>query len=227
MKVYVGSDAFAKELNARYSCQLAGNLLSPQHWFKSGKTRKVQYAIDNGAWIAFKKEIEWQKETFLNILKLASLEEIKPDFIVCPDVVGNAIMTSKLWKKWYPILSEFEFKIAFALQDGHTLQDVPPQADLLFLGGTTQWKLKNISVFCPRFPTHVARVNSHNRLWLAHNNNAISIDGTGWSRKGYISKDNQCLHDYLNYKSGKPKTNSLFDSNLYVDTPTIHGKIVF
>jgi hypothetical protein len=65
-----------------------------------------------------------------------------------------------------------------------TPDDVPDDADIVFVGGTTEWKWKNILMWTKNFKrVHVGRVNSYGLLWKAHEAGAESCDGTGWFRE--------------------------------------------
>jgi hypothetical protein len=63
-----------------------------------------------------------------------------------------------------------------------TFDDVPTSDCMLFMGGSTAWKLAAIEPWCARFPgrVHVARVNHGERLWKCYRAGAVSVDGTGW-----------------------------------------------
>jgi hypothetical protein len=62
---------------------------------------------------------------------------------------------------------------------------VPSGADVIFVGGTTEWKWRNLRQWTDNFPrVHVGRVNSEKLLWAAHEAGAESCDGTGWMRGG-------------------------------------------
>jgi hypothetical protein len=77
------------------------------------------------------------------------------------------------------------FPIAFVAQDGCTPADVPETADVVFIGGTTEWKWENVWRFCDAFPrVHVGRVNTYRKLMHCHECGAMSVDGTGFFRGG-------------------------------------------
>lgn len=73
--------------------------------------------------------------------------------------------------------------MAFAAQDGMTPADVPSDADVVFVGGSTSWKWANLRMWTDNFPrVHVGRVNSRRLLEQAEQAGAESCDGTGWFR---------------------------------------------
>mgnify|MGYP003656587610 CR=1 FL=1 len=77
--------------------------------------------------------------------------------------------------------------LALAVQDGMMPEDVPDDFDrengVIFVGGSTHWKLKSMKMWCDNFKrVHIARVNTESRLWKCHNAGAESVDGTGFFR---------------------------------------------
>ena len=73
--------------------------------------------------------------------------------------------------------------VVFAVQDGMTVDDVPSNADVIFVGGTTEWKWQTVAMWCKAFQrVHVGRVNEYKRLWMCHDAGAESCDGSGWTR---------------------------------------------
>ncbi len=79
--------------------------------------------------------------------------------------------------------SRYGWPLAFAVQDGMTVEDVPGDADVIFVGGSTEWKWRTVAMWCAAFQrVHVGRVNTYRRLWECHDAGAESIDGTGWTR---------------------------------------------
>ena len=75
------------------------------------------------------------------------------------------------------------FPLAFVAQDGMTPADVPNNAYAVFVGGSTDWKLKNAHIFKGSATwLHVGRVNSEERIRWAEGIGADSVDGTGFFR---------------------------------------------
>lgn len=82
-----------------------------------------------------------------------------------------------------------------------TKEDVPTDADVIFVGGSTDWKWKNLYEWTKNFKrVHVGRVNSERLLWIAHEAGAESCDGTGWVRGGEERLEE--LHRYLQQSTG-------------------------
>lgn len=159
-----------------------GWLVSPDGWRRPPTW--MPYALDNGAFGAWLHKREWDESAFWTLLEKAARVQ-DPVWVVVPDVVADRHGTLDLWRAWAPRILEFRgnWKLAFAVQDGMTARDVPSDADVVFVGGTTEWKWKHLRTWTANFPrVHVARVNSERLLWMAHDSGAESCDGTGWMR---------------------------------------------
>ncbi|MGL4377235.1 MAG: hypothetical protein ACRCT1_12400 [Microcoleaceae cyanobacterium] len=186
MKVYVGGGARLTQIEWGYPDCL-GNLFSP------GKSLHFinpvySFCLDNGAFRQFNP---------LNFVRFLDKVQGKPDFIVCPDVVGDAPKTRDRWDEWNSCLREFNCPIAFCLQDGQRPEDLPLDADFFFLGGSDLFRSR---FFCQRrkwpksVPLHIGRVNTWAGLWRAYQAGATSCDATGWFRK---SSDHWSAKDLL------------------------------
>jgi hypothetical protein len=70
-----------------------------------------------------------------------------------------------------------------------TFDDVPDEECVVFLGGSTEWKLAAINPWCARFPgrVHVGRVNTWERLVRCWRAGAIAVDGTGWFHRKQLA----------------------------------------
>lgn len=117
-------------------------------------------------------------------------------FIAAPDalkvfadgtVIGDPIKTLEQFPFWAAILRGISLPVALVAQDGlETMLDRVPWAkvDVLFLGGSTEWKLGNGARACVDEAkrqgkrTHMGRVNSYKRLALANAWGIDTADGT-------------------------------------------------
>lgn len=158
-----------------------GHLYSPgEH---RGPWKWLPYSLDNGAFIAFTKGTEFDGEKFLAHCEWARSAGPQPRWVVVPDVVTDAAATLARWIEWAPVLRRYGWPLAFAAQDGHTPADVPADADLVFIGGSTEWKRQSIRPFCSAFNrVHVGRINTYKWLRFCADAGAESCDGTGWFR---------------------------------------------
>ncbi len=141
----------------------------------------IPWALDNGVYGAFTNGADWCPKPFYSYLEKFSAW--KPLWAVVPDSVGNRGKTLDLWAEHYKAVAKFGVPLAFAVQDGMSVEDVPSEAEVVFVGGSTSWKWQNLKTYTENFPrVHVGRVNSYRLLWMAHRAGAESCDGTGWFR---------------------------------------------
>ena len=173
-----------KDLYAKYPDRMA-LLLNPHRI--GPYLFKYRYAIDNAAFNQFNEKQYFKMLDF-------STKYHKPLFIVCPDVVGCADRTMALWHYYKPMLDKYDYPIAFVAQDGCEPEDIPDEADWIFIGGLDPWKQNNIHRFVGLGkPVHVGRVNGPGRFKYCESLGVDSVDGTGWMRAGYRQKQLICL----------------------------------
>ncbi len=169
----------------------ATKFFTPRPW--------LPYAIDNGVYAAHSLGIEWNEDSFLNLLDKYKMQRQQPMWIVVPDKVGNKDETLWLWDLYRPRLEKYGWKMAFVAQDGMVPSDVPCSADLVFIGGSTNWKWRNVALFatsCER--VHVGRVNWHDKLEYCERLGIMSVDGSGFFRQG----DGPRSHQLVDFISG-------------------------
>lgn len=167
-------------LAGRYPRRI-GWLLSPAGWRMPH--RWMPYALDNGAFV------RWDEVAFLQMAQNAYAQiqlgvlKHEPRWVVVPDVVSDREATLARWQEWAPRLREFGWPLAFAVQDGMTQADVPADAEVIFVGGSTDWKWLTAWDWCRNNErVHIGRVNGYRLLWHCHDAGAESCDGTGWFR---------------------------------------------
>jgi hypothetical protein len=106
-------------------------------------------------------------------------------FAVAPDVVGDARETWARSEPVLPLIRALGFRAALVAQDG--IEDRPIRwgsFDVLFIGGTTEWKLSEAAYEVARQAkehgchVHMGRVNSRRRLRIAYLAGCDSADGT-------------------------------------------------
>lgn len=174
-----------------------GHLYSPFYLSKGEKIKAkswkpyphLPYALDNGKFICFDQGVAWDRDMFIaHCERILSFSQ-KPLFIVVPDEVGNSEETLKLWELWCPRLRRYKVPLALAVQDGMILETVlkldsfDPETDFIFVGGSTEWKLKTLNQWTANFlKVHCGRVNTWKRLWQCKEAGCQSVDGTGWFR---------------------------------------------
>lgn len=106
-------------------------------------------------------------------------------FAVAPDVVGDAAATLERSRPWLPKIRSLGMPAAFVAQDGQEHLPVPwDEFDVLFIGGTTDWKLgaavRGLVAQAKAHGkwVHMGRVNSFRRLLYADAIGCDSADGT-------------------------------------------------
>jgi hypothetical protein len=141
----------------------------------------IPWALDNGVFGAWNQQREWSEEPLYRYLD--QYADRSPMWVVVPDWVGDRDETLRRWGKHVDAKQAFGVPMAMAVQDGMTPDDVPHEASVIFVGGTTSWKWRNLKSWTENFPrVHVGRVNTYRLLWMAHDAGAESTDGTGWFR---------------------------------------------
>jgi hypothetical protein len=173
-----------------------GLLISPNGWRYIPEV--IPYALDNGAYYAFTNKVDWDEDEFYKMLDKIPADH-QPLWVACPDKVTDKDETLRLWDKHSTRIAQWELPIAFVVQDGMTSSDVPSNADIIFMGGSFEWKWKMLPEFCSMGKrVHCGRVNSYEGLWICDENGVESCDGTGWVRGGL--KRIQPMIDYLEEK---------------------------
>lgn len=116
------------------------------------------------------------------------LERLNPAgclFATAPDVVGDAQATIDRSAEWLPRIRALGFPAALVAQDGLEHLPVPwADFDVLFVGGSTEWKLSPpcadlmAQAKARGMHVHVGRVNSWKRLHRSALAGADTVDGT-------------------------------------------------
>lgn len=159
----------------------------------------MPYALDNGAWISFKKKEEYPIEQWREMLQWSRMTGINPLWCLVPDVVANKDATIENWHRYSGEAAAYGWPLAFAAQDGMTPDDVPASADVVFIGGSDKFKFRCLPDFCSAFPrVHVGRVNEVKTLQICKRLGCESADGSGWFRDTRrLSALEAWLHDEL------------------------------
>ncbi len=148
----------------------------------------LPYALDNGAFGAWANNRPWDREAFITHVERYAFLQLRPQWVVVPDVVADRELTLARWAHWAPILAnDYHLPLAIAVQDGMTPEDVEtlaPKADIVFVGGSTEWKWSTYKDWARKFPrVHVGRVNTESQLERCAEAGVESCDGTGWFRE--------------------------------------------
>ena len=170
----------ANELNEQFPGRI-GLMFGPSRLRPCGELPVV---LDNDRFSCWSKGKSWDEVAFLEMLDRVQAQT-QPQWVVVPDVVGDAVATFREWETWEPRLRHRKIPLALAVQDGMTPDAVRSscEPDVIFVGGTRQWKRRTLWNWCREFPhVHVGRVNYERWLWDAQRAGAKSTDGTGWFR---------------------------------------------
>lgn len=173
-----------------------GWIISPQ-WWKTPR-EGIPFALDNGAFIAWKNGTEWDSKAWLKMLDKAA--RYSPIWSIVPDVHRDKKRTVDRWHTYRHEVTSRGMKTAFAVQDGTLLSDVPmnPSPDVIFIGGSPFWKWSTLPIWCKHFPrVHVGIVTTGRRLEIAERCGAESVDGTGFFRTSWNSKRSIQLRNFV------------------------------
>lgn len=125
--------------------------------------------FDEQRWVAFTNAIA----AIRNKRGVAGVMRSRVLWAACPDAVGNAAETLRLWRWYHHQLRGLGFPIAFVAQDGAENLPIPwEKMRCLFLGGSTAYKesseARQLVIRAKQHGklVHVGRVNSERRLRL-------------------------------------------------------------
>jgi hypothetical protein len=142
----------------------------------------VTWAADTGC---FAKPEKFDPLTYLGWLARYQDAQDRCLFATMPDVVRDAAATLKKVQPWPRILRAMGYKPALVAQDGLEALPVPwDDFDVLFIGGSTEWKLGDHATMVIRDAkkrgkwVHAGRVNSLRRLRHCQWQGCDSADGT-------------------------------------------------
>lgn len=158
---------------------------------EEGATR-YPWMLDNGAFGG-----KWDADTWMRRLDDLAHRADTCIAAVVPDVVADVRATLARWHQYAPVVKQAGYRTAFVAQDGLTPDMVPwHELDVLFVGGTTRYKLHGAwSVIreaqgCGVW-VHVGRVNSTARLRMF--GSCDSADGTMLAREPSQARQEQML----------------------------------
>jgi len=149
----------------------------------------LPYALDNGAWSAYRAGKDFDAERFRRALAKVGADA---DFIVLPDIVGGGMRSLELSTSWLDEVDTFGRRMLVPVQEGmepeHLRRFDLGQRLGIFLGGLTDaWKESTMPIWgylAARIDCyyHVGRVNTKRRIRIAQYSGADSIDGSSVSR---------------------------------------------
>lgn len=156
-----------------------GCITAPERWGRRPIEEGRPWCCDNGAYSG-----RFDPDKFLKTLESLEPHAATCRFIVAPDVIQDAHGTLELWREWAPIIRSFAYPVALVAHNGMTPDDLPADADALFIGGSDEWRdapstHELIAAAKARgMWIHVGRVNSNKRIRHWRTLGADSSDGT-------------------------------------------------
>lgn len=141
---------------------------------------EVDWCADNGCFSDAWRESHWW--AWLRNLPRSCRFAVAPD-VFLPSAESHAATLAR-WADFGPAMRRHGFPVAFVAQVGCTADAIPADADALFIGGTTEWKLSHDAAACVAEAkrrgmwVHMGRVNSERRLRIAASWGVDSADGT-------------------------------------------------
>lgn len=160
-----------------------GWLVGPTGLPKTKLRPWMPFALDNDAFSAWSEEKEWDEAAWVAMMDSVRYSGFKPLWTLVPDVVADRVKTLQKWDLHAPTAAKYGWPLAFAVQDGMTPDDVPDEAEVIFVGGGTRWKWRFLPMWMKMGRrVHVGRVNELQKLIICENLGVESVDGTGWFR---------------------------------------------
>ncbi len=180
----------------------AGILATPSDY---GIRRAIQ---DGAAWAADNNAFTqgFEPERFFNWLDFMRSHQSQCLFVTVPDMVGNAIATLESFRWWAWRIKALGWPVAFVAQDGQENLPLPPEFDVLFVGGSTEWKESQAAIDCIKRAQaagrriHIGRVNWWRRYSLFRQitgSEDFTCDGTRQRFEG-MERTRVAWHDYQN-----------------------------
>lgn len=184
MRIYLGQTR-SRELIAELAALGFGECLSRDDYLPP---RRRPWFLDNGAfgdWLAGR---DFDAEAFESKFVSPVLDEMPPDFIVCPDRVATGRESLAFSLRWFERCELLRpgRRFYLAVQDGMTEADVAaaisPFAGV-FIGGTARWKTRTAPTWT-RFaherglPVHVGRCGTADKAAWAHRLGVDSFDSS-------------------------------------------------
>lgn len=146
--------------------------------------RRTPWAYDNGAFSDWRAGIRFDERRFEMDLRQIERAEVRPDFLVVPDLVTRGRESLDFSLAWLERLPERCCPYYLAVQDGMEpaeVLDATNDFDGLFVGGSLTWKLRTGEVWAAiarhrNKPSHAGRVGTFSRLRWAIRCGFTSVD---------------------------------------------------
>ena len=183
-----------------------GWLVGPSAMSKTKLRPWMPFALDNDAFASWTTGRPWDEDMWMSMLFKVKREGLNPRWVLVPDVVANREAPLAKWYLYHPVAASYGWPVAMAVQDGMTPDDVPDEADVIFVGGSTDWKWQSLPMWAETGRRiHVGRVNEIYKVELCESLGVESVDGTGWMRGTSGGRQAKDLEAWLERKR-KQKT---------------------
>lgn len=161
-----------------------GVLIGPSYGQRVPIDKWMPFVLDNDAFTCWRDKKPWDVAAWRKMLHWVACSGLKPLWAAVPDVVANREATLENWPRYRDEIKSLGCPTAFCVQDGMTPDDIPDDADVVFVGGSDEWKFPNLELWTKNFPrVHCARVNAIGMIELCERLGCESVDGTGWFRE--------------------------------------------
>lgn len=175
-----------------------GWLVGPSAMRKTKLRKWMPFALDNDAFASWTTGRPWDEGAWMKMLTTVRRQGLAPRWVLVPDVVADREATLAKWEHYAPIASRYEWPLAMAVQDGMTPADVPVEAAVIFVGGTTKWKWRSLPMWSKTGRRiHVGRVNEVEKLIICERWRVESVDGTGWMQGTENGRQARQLESWL------------------------------
>ena len=207
MDIYVSDARNCRKKTADAVRYGAGHMVTPPYLRKN---QPVFWALDNGAFITYKKGGSFDSSAYMEALNRALDFSRLPNFTVLPDIVAGGRASLEMSMSYLDIVKGIPRYLA--LQDGMTVADVEPlmnDIEGLFIGGTVSWKYRTMAVWVwlahkYNKKCHVGRIGTMEGYKHCYLQNVDSVDGSNPSRndKMIIVK---LFHDWVKERENQKK----------------------
>lgn len=159
----------------------------------SGQANPIEglpFVLDNGVWSCAQASVEWSDEPLLRMLDRFNRRDLKPAFVVAPDIIAAGYESLAFSLGWLKAKRSScgDLPWLLAVQDGMQVERVR-EALLehrlagIFVGGSTEWKWATVHAWSELglqlgLRVHVGRVNGQRRAQLCSDIGVHSIDGS-------------------------------------------------
>ena len=128
-----------------------GLLVGPSYLSKVPIDPWMPFALDNDAFSCWLDGRPWDECAWERMLDLVMQRRQRPLWVVIPDVVGDRLRTIERYHRYVRRVIDRGFTAAIAVQDGMSPDDIPDTATVIFIGGTDDWKLQSVPMWCEHF----------------------------------------------------------------------------